>query len=340
MDKNVRELVEKLQETAIKDINIVIMPHFCIDNFVYYGKSIDSFIDKFVDIAKQGGGNLPISQDIKIGGKAANCCCALASLGIKSYLIAKTNELGYKLLEYLTNSMEVNLSYVSRNGDLAQTTAIELKGANVMLSDPGSLSSFGPDFLTDAEKELISKADLVCISDWGLNEKGTELAKYVFSLVKENKKGKTFFDPGDPSPKENKLNLEIGRMLRDVLEKGLVDILSVNEHEVKMCGGINYLKRYTRVDLHSNDYSISYDQIKETKRISTFNVETKRFTGAGDVWNAGDIFGEVMGLPPNKRLLLANSAAAFYVSDPHGRYPTRKLLIDFLEKSPLPVVFK
>jgi ribokinase len=332
------ELIEKLKEKITKEFKIVLMPHFCVDNIIQYKETYGSFTKKLEKIVNRGGGNLVIKQDLQRGGKAANCASALASLGFPPYLIVKTNELGYKLLEYFFAKKDVILSHVSKGGELAFTTAIELKGANIMISYPGSVSKFGPKDLTDKDKKLIREADIVSISDWGINEKGTYLTKYVFNVIKKEGKGKTFFDPGDSSPKGNKEKAEIERLLKEILAKGMVDILSVNEDEVKRYGrvanfrmAIDYLRKMTRVDLHTKDYARSFSKDKETERIPTFEVQPKRLTGAGDAWNAGDIFGELMGLSDNLRLMLANAVAAYYISEPKGNHPTREDLIKFLE---------
>ncbi|SNQ59226.1 carbohydrate kinase family protein [Candidatus Methanoperedens nitratireducens] len=336
------ELIEKLAESTPTEFKIVVMPHFCIDSSVRYEDNCKSFIRKFKNIAGRGGGNIIVKQSLLRGGKAANCASALLSLGVRTYLITRTDEIGYKLLEYFFKGKDADLSYVSKDGELASSTAIELRGTNVMLSDPGSLSQFGPECLTEKEEKLIREADLVCVSDWGLNKKGTELAEHVFGIVKEEKEGKTFFDPGDPSPKEGDVEEEIERMVSRILSEGLVDIISVNEDEVKRYGkkdnlsrAINHLRQVVRVDLHTEDYVRTFYKDRETGEIPAFDIQPKRLTGAGDAWNAGDIFGEIIGLSDDLRLMLANAVAAYYISDPEGKHPTRRDLMKFLDGASL-----
>jgi ribokinase len=335
MNEPISDLIKQLETIPTPEARIVLMPHFCIDNYVNFGENPDSFINEIKDIMARGGGNLALSQDLKIGGKAANCASALSALGLGSFLVAKTDELGLILLQHLAKEGNVDISHVSGNGSLAFTTTIELTGANIMLSDPGSLSTFGPDNLTIEDIELIKQADIVCISDWGLNGRGTELAKYVFGLVKNKGQGKTFFDPGDPSPKKENVYREIIDLKKQVLEEGLVDILSVNVDEVDRYGGLDELKDLTRVDLHTEAFSASYYKDKETRNIPAFDIKPKRLTGAGDAWNAGDILGEVMGLPDELRLHLANAAAGFYISSPEGDHSRKKELIEFMNETPL-----
>jgi len=330
MNNLISQLIKRLETTHFPEANIAIMPHFCIDNYVQYGKNLESFVNEIQDIAHQGGGNLALAQNLKIGGKAANCASALSALGLKSFLIAKTDELGYRVLQHLNEGTDIDISHVSKDGALALTTAIELKGANIMLSDQGSLADFGPDSLTESDMELLKQADFVCISDWGLNDKGTELAQSVFGYVKDHGRGKTFFDPGDPSPKKEKTSEEINTMRKSILKEGLVDILSVNENEIERYGGLDELRQNCRVDLHTKGYSASYYADKETNHIPAFEVEPKRLTGAGDAWNAGDILGEILGLTDELRLLLANATAGFYISSSEDKHPQRGDLIEFI----------
>ncbi len=331
MNEPISELIKKLETVPPPESRIVLMPHFCIDNFVHFGDTPESFIRKIEDIASRGGGNLALPQNLQIGGKAANCASALDSLGLQPNLFAKTDELGLKLLQHFVKGKNIDISHVSSNGSLAFTTTIELQGANIMLSDPGSLSTFGPENLTEGDTELIKQADFVCISDWGMNKKGTELAQYVFSLVKNEGGGQTFFDPGDPSPKKENANREINNLKKHILEGGLLDILSVNGDEVNRYGGLDELRDMARVDLHAKTFSASYTSEMETNKIPAFEVKPIRLTGAGDAWNAGDILGQVLGLPDELRLLLANAVAGHYISDSTGKHATEQDLLEFLK---------
>ncbi|MFO7966671.1 MAG: carbohydrate kinase family protein [Archaeoglobaceae archaeon] len=338
MSEDLGKLIKELGQWSPGDLKIVVMPHFCVDCSVKYEGGHTSFVEKLEVIRKQEGGNIIVDQSMFLGGKAANCASALASLGLNTHLIARTSELGYKLLKYFTGG-KVDISHVIKDGKLAITTAIELPGSNIMLSDPGSLSNFGPDHLSARDEELVQEADFVCISDWGLNCRGTELAKHVFEKVKEGKgkKGKTYFDPGDPSPKA-RVEQEISALV-ELLMNGLVDIFGVNEDELLRYGqtnephrAVDFLSKMTRVDFHTKDHVASFQRDGETGKVPTFNVEPLRLTGAGDAWNAGNILGDAMGLSSELRLVLANAVAAYYISNPHGVHPGIEELIEFLEK--------
>ena len=90
--------------------------------------------------------------------------------------------------------------------------------------------------------------------------------------------------------------------------------------------------RYSaRIDLHATSFSATFADKKE-KIVSAFRVPVLRATGAGDAWNAGNILGEAYDLSDDARLTLANAVAAYYVSDPSGKYATREKLSEFLLK--------
>jgi sugar/nucleoside kinase (ribokinase family) len=82
------------------------------------------------------------------------------------------------------------------------------------------------------------------------------------------------------------------------------------------------------VDLHTSLFAGSFTKNNETV-VPTFNVSALRSTGAGDAWNAGNIFGAALGLPDSCRLTLANAVAAYYISNPTAEHPTLSKLIEF-----------
>jgi len=323
------EIINVLKDEQPK-CNVILMPHFCIDNYIKFEGDYKSFVDKIEKIVEQGGGNIIVHQSLHSGGKALNTASALSALGINAYLLARTDSFGYDLLKHFLCDSKVDISYMKTDGELAITSAIELTDSNIMLSYPASLSQFGPECLSDNDWKLLGEVDLVVISDFGLNNKGKELAREVFSFVKEKGKGKTFFDPGDPSPKGLEEKEEI-KGVKNIIEDGLIDILSVNEDEVERYGGASFLRRWTRVDLHTSEYAMSFYRDSQTNRMPVFDINPKILTGAGDAWSAGDIYGELVGFGDESRLFIANAVAGFYVSNQDGRHPTISDLLKFIK---------
>jgi ribokinase len=341
MEKIKSELLDKIMGIAPQS-RVVVLPHFCIDNFIRFGGSFESLANDMRAVSERGGGNLSVTQSLHPGGKAANCALALASLGIRTHLIARTDMVGIRFMESFIPTKGMDISHVKTDGRLAFTTSLELEKSNIMISDPGSLSSFGPDQLTEDDDRLIEKANLVCLSDWGLNNSGTDLAQHVFTLARKNSKCTTFFDPGDPNPKGKNKVIDINRLVNSVFKTGMVDILSLNADEAVWYGKVDdpllaaeFLGQWSRVDLHTDHYAQSFFMKKRSKKVPTFDIVPRTLTGAGDAWNAGDIYGHITGLSDELRLLMANATAAYYISNPEGIHPTLEELTEFIENTPL-----
>jgi len=313
-----------------KKWNVTLMHHFCMDDLVNTAQSPDVFLGNMGKVAAQGGGNLHVRQVLHPGGKATNCGSALESLDVRPRLLARTSPLGKQLLTHFFGERDMDLSHVKTDGRLGFTVALEMEGANVMLSDPGSSDDFGPELLSDEDIDLCRGVDVVVVSDWCHNRKGTDLAARVFSLAKDAGV-KTFFDPGDPTPKGAEEAMEVKRLKDELFELDLVDMLSVNEDEVNRFGGIDYLRDLCRVELHTSGYSQSIRGERKSQRVPSFHLHAiKRLTGAGDTWNAGDILGELLELDDEARLLLANATAGCYISKDAPVHPTRGEVMDFI----------
>lgn len=357
MKSAIENLIETLQGLGAppSEIMIALMPDFFLDHLVTYKGTLDSFKTEVTHIAEQSGGNIPnTKQTIQRGGNAANTASALSTLGLSPHIILRTSPLGLDLLKHFVGK-NVDLSHVKTDGKMALTTALELeygkRKVNVMLGDPGSVIDFGFDSLTEDDLKLIKEADYVCVFNWNLNLRGTELASKVFELVKKEGKGKTFLDTGDPSPRKG----EINHLIEKVLKTRSIDVISLNENEALWyasyfdkrikerrnmrpvdlaieCARILHGNLKTRIDLHTADYTATFSQ--KERIVQTFDVPIQRVTGAGDAWNAADIYGEIMKLDDAQRLLFANAAAAGYISNPEGKHPTRDSIINFLKNTP------
>jgi len=353
----VKDLLRVLQRTKPWNFKVVVMPDFFIDRFVTYQGSHKQFSSALAKVAERRGGNIHGVKQMELrGGNAANTAAALASLGAQVFPIITTDALGLHLLKFHLKTLGVDLSYVRDNGRIALTTAFELASdkerVNIMMGDLGSLPSFGPKDLTDKDFKLLEEADYVCVFNWAAtNRSGTELAETVFRHVREKGKAETYYDSGDPTP--NKRSIQ--KLLRKVLQTPLVDVLSVSENEAfqlashtdgkikrlrnridhyemaKECARILARRVSARVDLHTAAFAGSFTRMHEVV-VPTFTVEALRSTGAGDAWNAGNIYGDALKLPDSCRLTLANAVAAYYISSPTAEHPTIPMLADFCKR--------
>jgi len=333
------------------------MPDFFIDRFVTFSGGVNEFSKVIAEVAERRGGNINGVEKMELrGGNAANTTAALATLDVKVFPIITTDPLGFQLLQFYFSPLGVDLYHMKISGEVGLTTALELthrkEKVNVMLGNVGSLKDFGPDDLTEEDFELIAGADYVCVFNWASTQShGTKLAQKVFGRVKESGKGKTYYDTGDPSPNKT----AIPELVRNVLKRDLVDIFSVNENEAfqyasqidnkvrgwkklnhlettKKCARTLAKQMPCRIDLHTSAFSGSFTQDNEVV-VPTFPVSGLRSTGAGDAWNAGNIYGDAQRFPDSCRLTMANAVAGYYVSSPAAQHPTLPKLIEFCQKA-------
>ncbi|HVL49453.1 MAG TPA: carbohydrate kinase family protein [Candidatus Thermoplasmatota archaeon] len=337
-------LARKLREADPGRLHVVALPDFFVDHFVTLPRHAD-IMPEIGRVHGQGGGNLPgFPQRLSTGGNAANTALALARLGVKSHLITRTSPFGATVLSETLGRAGVDLARVKPTGDLAVTTALEfdVPGAarrNVMLNWPGSVATFGVDDLDQNDWTLIEASDLVLVANWTLTrEGGTELAQEVFRVAR--KAGtRTAIDTGDPSPRA----AEIPTLVGDLLRSKDVDVLGVNENELRhftgaVEAGVDEARAFAgtlsgTLDYHTSSVTASFGRAGEAV-VPTFDVHCRRVTGAGDAWNAGNLTGHLLGLAPAERLVLANAVAGLYVSGMSGDHPTLEEVARFLESGP------
>jgi sugar/nucleoside kinase (ribokinase family) len=341
--KRLLQTLQSLDRKEISRVYVVMLPDFFVDHFVSFDE-VEKTCDAVKDIAARGGGNLPgVQQRISQGGNAANTALALARLGICAHLICRTDPFGMHLLQYFLGRSGVDLSGVKTDGNLAITTALEfdVHHTNVMIGDPGSVVDFSFDLLDDADRELIISADLVGVTNWNLNRSGTDLACKVFELAKKHEV-RTFFDTGDPSPRI----CDIPDLIDTVLANPQLDILGLNENELRyysysfdntredMISAATLLKKKVpaRIDLHTSLFSGSFRSTFVTVPAMSLSM-VYRSTGAGDAWNAANIFADLLGFADDERLLFANMVAGYYISSPEMVHLTIDMLINFIKKT-------
>jgi len=358
LNQNVEELLRCLKRLKpAKKFSVVVMPDFTLDRLVTYDGDVEHFSRAIAEVAGRKGGSIHGVKQLELrGGNAASTAAALAALGVKVYPILDTSLLGLHLLKFYLDPFGVDLSHVKTSGRMSLTTAIELthggERVNVMMSDLGSMSEFGLDKLASEDFHVLREADYVCVFHWaGTRRWGTKLAEGVFDYVRKEGKGKTYYDTSDPSPKKE----DVPSLVKKILLGNLVDIFSVNDNEAlcyasqlnekvsnlrktlkldelaKECARILAKNLSARVDLHTTTFAGSFTRNSEVV-VPAFKVPVLRATGAGDAWNAGNIFGDAVDLPDSCRLTLANAVAAYYISSPAGEHPTMRKLVEFCSK--------
>ncbi len=139
-------------------------------------------------------------------------------------------------------------------------------------------------------------------------------------------------------------------LVKDIVGKGLVDVVSVNENEtrimarrlstgtlprnynrkdlVRVSGLLQDVLR-VKLDVHTPIGSVSSTGEGQTW-VSAIGKIAGFVTGAGDVWDAGDIVGHLVGFQAQDRLLFANVCAYLYLRSKSRRMPTLRQTTDFL----------
>jgi sugar/nucleoside kinase (ribokinase family) len=343
LQKRLLQRLQSLERKELPTFHIVMLPDFFVDHFIYLD-SVDQTCQNIQAIAAQGGGNIPgMTQRVSQGGNAANTVLGLARLGMSAHLICQTDPFGLYLLQYFLGKQGVDLSGVRTDGTLALTTALECQNpkANIMMGDAGSVASYSFEQLQTHDYDLIASANLVGVTNWNLNRFGTDLAGKVFEYAKKHNV-RTFFDSGDPSPRVQ----DIPQLMDKVLMNPRLDLFGLNENELRyysksscttqteMIDAVVSLKKKisARVDLHTAQFSGSARE--EVTVVPTIPLSmTYRSTGAGDVWNAANIFADLLGFVDEERLLFANIVAGQYISSPDILPPSFDMVINFIKNN-------
>ena len=144
----------KLKETlagAKPSFKVVVMPDFFLDYILTYPGKLEELTAAFLEVAQRGGGNLlGWGHTVGRGGNASNMVAQLSKLGCEVVPIIETDELGRIVLQHFLKG--VDLSHVRTTGTMSRTMSFETEHSgrrvNIMVSDPGSLSQFGPEKLS------------------------------------------------------------------------------------------------------------------------------------------------------------------------------------------------
>lgn len=85
------------------------------------------------------------------------------------------------------------------------------------------------------------------------------------------------------------------------------------------------------MDLHTASFACIVNEnctVIPTLRLS----KMYRATGAGDTWNAGNIFAELLHFKDDERLLFANLVAGCYISSSDPVHPSLERIIRFMRE--------
>jgi ribokinase len=305
--------------------DVAVMHDYFVDRLVHV-RSLVEFAGKLAAKEKDGGGGIHgIPQEQIRGGNAVNLARALAKLGLRTLLLTHSDQENLGLLKDAVRGLPLELRV--RPLRAGMTVAFEGK-ENVMLGDGGGAADFGPEALDDGDWDALAESPVVCTVNWAANKKGTELLRSVRSRL--GREVTIFMDPADFRDRIP----EFRRLLNVTSREHLVDWMSMNEEEARAaCGAMGarvgglpgmclYLagKLGVSMDLHADSMSCRSDGL-HTVRAPVTPVRARRLTGAGDVWDAGSIYGRLMGWEDRRALGFANAAARLYLKNPAPEPP-------------------
>ena len=331
---------------SVSKLRVSVLPDFFLDRII----AVPSLSKLFAEAkakAAAGGGNLRgYSQSEVHGGNATNLAFALASLSARTQLYC----IGDKFARTATANRPANLQVRILPGRPGLTAAFEFpfkaRMVNVMISDVGDLADFDGNKFNADDISALKASDCVALVNWSANRSANRLTKRVFSA--RRRKGRlNFIDPADLSGAEDRIG-----PLKRIIEEGLIDVISLNENEARILTKVLAVRALPRsysardvlrasVDLHEA-LQVRVDIHTPTGCASTHDghqawVSSPGFvkgyvTGAGDVWDAGDIIGHVLHFTVDDRLRFANACAYLYVSSEKARTPNLREVTGFLSK--------
>ncbi len=306
--------------------DVAVMHDYYVDRLVHVD-SIGGFTRAVLQKGAVGGGGIhgTSQEDVK-GGNAVNLAHALARLGLRTLLITHSDQPHEPLLRRAFDGLKVQLRI--KPLPAALTVALEAE-ANVMAGDGKGASDFGPSLLDESDWKALESSRVVCSMNWAANRRGTEL---LIALRRKLGRDKPIFlDPADF--RDNVPGFT--KLLGLIADRHVVDWLSMNEREAMVAAGalglgacepskvcLRIARRLGVVfDLHGTrkSYTSEGTRVAEARVGST---RPRRLTGAGDVWDAGAIFGRLRGMDEVARLEFANKVAKLYLESREPIPPT------------------
>jgi len=327
----------------IPKLKVCVLPDLFLDRIISV-PSLSGLFEKAKAKAASGGGSLRgyMQKELR-GGNATNLAYGLASLSVNTSLYC----IGDAFARAATANAPRNLQVRVIPGQPGLTTALEFpfkaRRVNVMISDVGGVADFDGRKLKHNDLQTLKESDCVAFANWSANKSGNFLARKVFA-INGRKDRLNFLDPSDLAGAEGRI-----KPLKEIIDEGLIDVISVNENETRLLAksfSTNMLPRgYTPRDVLrtstnlQNALLVTLDVHTPIGSASTtsegqawspaFRPVAGFVTGAGDVWDAGDILGHLLHVKLEDRLRLANASAYQYLSSGGMRLPTLAELQSF-----------
>lgn len=356
--------ITQQQPNDLLNIKTTILPDFFVDRVIKIS-NMNYLADAVEKKTKVGGGSIRglNSVDIK-GGNAVNVAYCLARLGVKVDLFTVADEVGYSILDTVFKKFSSQVRLHVKNGKHGLTTIFEFTDSsfsvsNVMLSDVGDNSNFGPESIESANDgnddgvlSVLSSSSAVVLTNWASNLKGTDLLKYVF---KNSANSLHFLDPADITERREEF-------IRDIKNHSkLIDLLAINENELlqimcalsntgdtipisldkgntdsitplNLCKYAMFLSNLFKINLciHTMIGSVWSDGCKIVFVNSIPPSKINIVSGAGDSWDSAFLFGQLLDFTDEERLCFANLFAFLYLENVYNDAPSLLDIVNYI----------
>jgi len=290
--------------------------------------NIDLIIRNVPGLPKWGQEILGDNYVLVSSGQSAYTAFALSKFGVPTSLVGNVGSdiYGEKITQDLAASgLDISSVEVVQNGNTGITVAIVRKdGERAFVSDPSSLSKFDRE-LVERHLSKILSASIVClVGIFFLPSFSLDDASYLFQSVRNAGKLSLLDTGWDP----DNWGKQTVKDLRGSLQ--FVDFFIPNMDEARAITGID--------DPHTAGLALLSDGCGTVViklggegsllvsnsgeiHIPAHKVNVYDAVGAGDVFNAGFIFGTLQDWPLEARMVFGTATSASYISKPTDRFP-------------------
>lgn len=257
------------------------------------------------------------------------------------------------VFEFFSNKVNIDSQSSVSSQPVTQSSVVTKPtnlstSSNVMVSDVGDNDNFGPELIESKELiDVLENTHTVIFTNWASNFRGTDLLKFVFT---KSPNSFHFIDPADfekrifefinvmrsnsrlvdtLSINENEYNY-IVKALRTFVDQEDIDLLCVFDtkefyHKLtNLCTSVKFLSDYfgLKICVHTSRGALLADRDNVTFVSSLSSSTIKIVSGAGDSWDAGFMFGEILGFSTEEKLSFANLIALLHIENSFGDDPT------------------
>jgi sugar/nucleoside kinase (ribokinase family) len=335
-----------------------------VDRIVRIVKSSSSFDDhvffrtigEFADHVKASSGKSAdmrvISQETRVGGNGPILAAALSRLGV---WVTCVGALGDPDINPVFKSLPSGCETVGI-AEPGYTDAFEFDDGKLMFGNVSGFDRISWEGLKwrlglDRLKDLVGSSDLIGVVNWSALH-GTDgilegFADEIFPLLPEAELGRKYLavDIADPSAR-SKADFEKLFAILARLSPLVRLVLCLNEKEARIlrgclpgagaseplravCESIFHGLSPAVVQIHALKSAVGMDANGFRSINGVFVEKPTVTTGGGDNFNAGFLFGLVLGLPLEDALIAGNAAAASYVTT--GESPSSAELARFIQ---------